>query len=167
MGSNRVGHVWVTSLGHRGDNPKGNQPWIFIGRTGAEAEVPILWPPDEKIWLIGKDLDPGKDWGQEEKALTEDEMIGWHHWLNGHEFEQTQGDSKGQRSLAHWSSWGHRVGHNLSTEQQQHYSTGLSCPLNRNFTHIQFCSTLFGHFGNTGMLSYTDLLNVWLRHFIT
>ena len=65
---------------------KGNQSWLFIGRTDAEAEAPILWPPDEN-WLIGKDPDAGKDWGQEEKGVTEDEMVVWHHWLNGHEFE--------------------------------------------------------------------------------
>ena len=75
-------------------NPKGNQPWIFTGRTDAEAEAPILWPPDVKSWLNGKDPDAGKDWGQEEKAVTEDEMIRWHHWLNGCEFKQTPGDGK-------------------------------------------------------------------------
>ena len=67
-------------------NPKGNQSWIFIGRTDAEAETPILWPPDAKNWLIGKDPDAGKDWRREEKGTTEDEMVGWHHWLDGHEF---------------------------------------------------------------------------------
>ena len=67
--------------------PKGNQFWIFIGRTDAEAETPILWPPDVKNWLIGKDPHAGKDWKWEEKGMTEDEMVGWHHWLNGHEFE--------------------------------------------------------------------------------
>ena len=66
---------------------KGNQSWIFIGKTDAEAEAPILWPPDAKNWLIGKDPDTGKDWRQEEKGMTEDEMVGWHHQLNGHEFE--------------------------------------------------------------------------------
>ena len=76
-------------------NPKGNQPWIFIGRTNAEAEAPILWPPDAKNWLIWKDPDAGKDWGQEEKATAEDEMVGSHHWLNAQEFEQTQGNSEG------------------------------------------------------------------------
>ena len=76
-------------------NPKGNQPWIFIGRTNAEAEAPILWPPDAKSWVIEKDPDAGKDWRQEEKGETEEEIIGWHHWLNGHEFEQTPGDSEG------------------------------------------------------------------------
>ena len=67
-------------------NPKGNQPWIFIGRTDVEAETPILWPPDVKSWLTGKDPDAGKYWGQEEKGTTEDEMVGWHHQLNEHEF---------------------------------------------------------------------------------
>ena len=80
-------------------NPKGNQSWIFIGRTDAEAEALILWPPDAKSWLILKDPDAGKDWGQK-KGATEDEMTGWHHWLNGHEFEQTLGDTEGQGSLA-------------------------------------------------------------------
>ena len=74
-------------------NPKGNQSWIFIERTDTEAERPTLWPPDGKNWLIWKDLDAGKDWRQEEKGTTEDEMVGWHHQLNGHEFEQTPGDS--------------------------------------------------------------------------
>ena len=67
-------------------HPKGNQSWIFTGRTDVEAESPVLWPPDAKSWLIWKDPDAGKDWGQEEKGATEDEMVGWHHWLNGHEF---------------------------------------------------------------------------------
>ena len=68
-------------------NPKGDQSWVFIGRTDTEAETPILWPPDAKIWLIWKDPDAGKDWRQKEKGTTEDEMVGWHHWFNGHEFE--------------------------------------------------------------------------------
>ena len=121
-------HVWMCELGHKESwapknwyfwtvvlektlespldckeikpvNPKGNQSWIFIGRTDAEAETPILWPPDAKNWLIRKDWMFMKDWRQEKKRMTEDEMVGWHHWLNGHEFEQTQGDSKGQRRL--------------------------------------------------------------------
>ena len=82
-------------------NPKENQFWIFIGRTDAEAEAPILWPPDAKNWLIWKNPDAGKDWRQEEKGTTEDEVVGWHHWLNGHEFN-------GQGSLACCSSWGHK-----------------------------------------------------------
>ena len=86
-------------------NPKGNQPWIFIGRTDAEAEAPILWPLDVKSQLIGKDPDAGKDWRQEVK---EDEMVGWHHWLNRHEFEQAPGDGEGQRGLACCSPWGRK-----------------------------------------------------------
>ena len=87
-------------------NPKGNQPWIFIGRT--DTETPILWPPDAKNWLIGKDSDAGKDWRQEETGMTEDEMVGWHPWLNGHEFEQALEDGEGQGSLACCSPWGHK-----------------------------------------------------------
>ena len=79
--------------------PKENQPWIFIGRTDAEAEAPVLWPHDAKSQLTEKDPDAGKDWRQEEKRVTEDVMVGWHHSLNGHEFEQTAGDGEGQRSL--------------------------------------------------------------------
>ena len=89
-------------------NPKGNQPWVFIGRTDAETEAPVLWPPDEKSWLIWKDPDAGKDWRQEEKETTEDEMVGWYHWFDGHEFEQGPGDGEGQGSLACCSSWVHR-----------------------------------------------------------
>ena len=86
----------------------------------AEAEVPILWPPDAKSWLIGKDSDAGKDWRQEEKGMTENEMVGWYHRLNGHEFEHTLGDDEGQGSLVHCSPWGsQRVRHNWATEQQQ------------------------------------------------
>ena len=86
-------------------NPKGNQSWIFIGRTDAEAETPILWPPGVKNWLIGKDPDAGKDWRQEEKGTTEDEMVGWHHQLNGCEFEQALGVGDGQGSLVCGSPW--------------------------------------------------------------
>ena len=93
-------------------NPKGNQSWTFIGKTDTEAEAPILWPSDSKNWLIGKDPDAGKGWRQEEKGMTEDEMVGWHHRLNGHEFVQAQGDDEGQGSLACCNLWGHRVGHN-------------------------------------------------------
>ena len=87
-------------------NPKGNQSWIFIGRIDAEAEAPILWPPDMKNWFTGKDPDAGKDWRQEEKGKIEDETIGWHHWLDGHEFEQAPGVGDGQGSLACCSPWG-------------------------------------------------------------
>ena len=102
-------------------NPKGNQLCIFIGRTDAEA--PILWPPVVKNWLTGKDPDAGKDWEQEEKETTEDEMVGWHHQHNGHEFEQTVGDSEGQGSLACCSLWDHE-------------EWGKTWPLNNNNTKL-------------------------------
>ena len=89
-------------------NPKGNQSWIFIGRTDAEAESPILLPCDTKNWLIGKDPDSGKDWGQEQKGTTEDEMVGWHPQLNGHEFGWTPGVGDGQGCLACCSPCGHK-----------------------------------------------------------
>ena len=87
-------------------NPKGNQSWIFTRRTDAEVEVPIIWPPDVKNWLIGKDPHAGKGWRQEEKGITEGEMVGWHDWFNGHEFEHAPGDGEGQGSLACCSPWG-------------------------------------------------------------
>ena len=85
---------------------KGNQSWVFIGRTDAEAETPIFWPPDVKSWLIWKIPDAGKDWGQEEKGMTEDEMVGWHHRLYGHGFGWTLRVGDGQWGLASCSSWG-------------------------------------------------------------
>ena len=88
-------------------HPQRNQSWIFIGRTDAEAEALILWPPDAKNWLIGKDPDAGKDWRQKEKGMTEDEMVGWHQQLDGHEFEQAPGVGDGQGGLACCSVWGH------------------------------------------------------------
>ena len=103
---------WATEHIHTYFNIKwtkvGNQSWIFIGRSDAEAETPILWPPDEKNWLIWKDPDAGKDWRREEKGTIEDEMAGWHHWLNGHEFEWTTGVGDGQGGLACCSPWGRK-----------------------------------------------------------
>ena len=88
-------------------NPKGNQPWIVIGMIDAEAEALILWPPNVKSWCIREDPDAVKDWGQEEKG-TEDEMVGWHHQLNGHEFERAPGDGEGQGRLSCCSPLGHK-----------------------------------------------------------
>ena len=87
---------------------KGDQSWVFFGRTDAKGETPVLWSPHVKSWLIGKDSDAGKDWGQEEKGMTEDEMAGWHHWLDGHEFGWTPGVGDGQGGLACCDSRGHK-----------------------------------------------------------
>ena len=101
-------------------NTKGNQSWIVIGRTDAEAEAPIFWPPDAKSQIFGKDPDVGRDRRQEDKGMTEDEMAGWHHWINGHEFEQTLGNGEGQGSLVYCGPWGHKeLDTNWVTEQQQ------------------------------------------------
>ena len=87
---------------------EGDQPWDFFGRNEAKAETPVLWPPHVKSWLIGKDSDAGRDWGQEEKGTTEDEMAGWHHWLDGHESEWISGIGDGQGGLACCDSWGRK-----------------------------------------------------------
>ena len=117
-------------------NPKGNQPWIFIGRTDTEAPTDggqssnfgHFWPPDAKSQLTGKDPDAGKDWGQEEKGATEDEMVEWYHRLNEHEFEQTSGDSEKQRSLA-CSPWGWKEldTNDLVPEQRQQMTYSILC----------------------------------------
>ena len=98
-------------------HPKENQSWIFIGKIDAEAEATILWLPDANSWLTGKDPDAGKDWGQKKKGMTEDEMVGWYHWLNGHEFEQGLGVGDEQGNLACHSPWGwENARHNCATE---------------------------------------------------
>ena len=111
-------------------HPIGDQSWVFFGRTDAKAETPILWPPHAKSWLIGKDSDAGKDWGQEEKGMTEDEMAGWHHRLNGHEFGWTPGVGDGQgvihgvaKSRTWLSDW---------TELNRHFTTPSRGPWPRN-----------------------------------
>ena len=88
-------------------HPKRNQSWIFIGRTDIEAETPTPWPPDAKNWLIWKNPDPGEDWKQEEKETRESEMVGWHHWFDGHEYEQPSGVGDRQGGLVCCSPWGH------------------------------------------------------------
>ena len=100
-------------------HPKGNQSWVFIGRTDAEAETPVLWPPDAKSWLIWKAPNAGKDWGQEEKGTTEDEMTGWYHRLNGRESEWTPGVGDGQGGLACCDSWG---GKELDTTERLNWT---------------------------------------------
>ena len=97
-------------------HPKGDQSWVFIGRTDVEDEAPIRWLHYAKSWLIRKDPDDGKDWGQEEKRMAEDDMVGWHHRLDGHDFEQAPGVGDGQGGLAFCCPWGRRVGHDWVTE---------------------------------------------------
>ena len=97
-------------------NPKGNQSWVFVGRTDAEAKAPILWLPDVTNWFIKKDPDAGKDWRQEKNGTREDKMVGWHHQLHGHEFEQAPGDGEGRGSLACCSPCSHRLGQDWVTE---------------------------------------------------
>ena len=92
---------------------EGDQPWDFFGGNDAKAETPVLWPPHAKSWLIGKDSDAGRDWGREEKGTTEDEMAGWHHWLDGHESGWTPGVGDGQGGLACCNSWGHKESEQL------------------------------------------------------
>ena len=109
-------------------HPKGNQPWIVFGRTDAEAEASILWPPDGKNWLIGKDPGDGKDSRQGEKGTTEDEMVGWHYWLDGHEFQQALGAGDGQGSLACYSLWGHKELTRLSDWTELNWAEGVKSP---------------------------------------
>ena len=120
--------------------PKGNQSWIFTGRTDAEAETPILWPLDTKNWLIGKDPDAGKDWRQEERETIEDEMVGWHHWFDGHECEQAPGVGDGQGSLVCCSPW---VRKELDTTETE--LNGNS----RLFKSLLFCVKQLPMYSNT------------------
>jgi len=117
-------------------HPKGNQSWIFIGMTDAETETPIIWPPDVKNWLIGKDSDAGKDWRQEERQTTEDEMVACHHRLNGYEFKQASGVGDGQGSLVCCSPWGHKES---DTTEQLNLAdwTEQLCSLERNLSQPQ------------------------------
>ena len=109
---------------------KGDQSWVFIGETDAEAETPILWPPDVKNWLNGKDPDAGKDWGQEEKGTTEDEMVRWHHQLDGHGFGWTPGVGDGQGGLACCGSWGHKESDTTERLNCWHFVfSPMTCPL--------------------------------------
>ena len=128
-------------------HPKGNQSWIFIGRTDAEAETPILWPPDAKSWLIWKDPDSGTDWRQEEKGTTADETVGWHHWLYRHEFEQAPGIGDRQRSLACCSPWGRKESDTTErlnwTELTQIYIPSPDLSSNMHFKHCMLKTELW------------------------
>ena len=107
---------------------EGDKPWVFFGRNDAKAETPVLWTPHAKSWLIGKDSDAGRDWGQEEKGMTEDEMVGWHHWLDGRDFERTPGVGDGQGGLACWDSWGRKE---LDTTEWLNWTESFGSMLNR------------------------------------
>ena len=120
-------------------NPKGNQSWIFIERTDAEAETPILWPPDAKKWVTGKDPDAGKDWRREEKGTTQDEMAGWHHWLNGHEFEEVLGVGDGQGGLVCCSPWGRKESDMIETAART--QAVLLLLLLSRFSRVRLCAT--------------------------
>ena len=119
---------------------KGDQSWLFIGKTDVEAETPILWSPDAKNWLIGKDPDAWKDWGQEEKGTTEDEMVGWHHWLDGHEFEQALGVGDGQGSLVCCSSWGCKE---LDTTERLNWTDWSESSMELKIYSLRFCPQHF------------------------
>ena len=127
----------LDSKGVKPVHPKVNQFWIFIGRTDVEPEAPILWPPDVKNWLIGKDPDAGKYWRQE-KRMTEDEMVGWHHQLDGHEFEQASGVGDGQGGLVYCSSWGHKE---LDMTEQLNWAEWRKS--NRNSSYLNKYNRLF------------------------
>ena len=114
-----------------------DQPWVFFGRNNAKAETPVLWPPHAKSWLTGKDSDAGRDWGQEEKGTTEDEMAGWHHWLDGHKFEWTLGVGDGQGGLVCCDSWGRKELDRLSNWTNNYSIAAASAP-----KLLQSCLTL-------------------------
>ena len=119
---------------------EGDQSWVVFGRNDAKAETPVLWPPHAKSWLIEKDFDAGRDWGQEEKGTTEDEMAGWHHWLDGHEFEWTPGDGDGQGCLACCNSWGRKESGTTEQLNWTELNKVLFYFLSRLFSSIQSCS---------------------------
>ena len=134
-------------------HPKGNQSWMFIRRTDVEAKIPILWPPDAKNWLIWKDPNAGKDWGQEEKGTTEDELAGWHHWLNGHEFGWTPGVGDGQGGLACCDSWGRKESD--TTEQLNWTELNAGCNLISVFnllTILLILSSIYKEYRNVDIL---------------
>jgi len=133
---------------------EGDQPWDLFGRNDAKAETPVLWPPHAKSWLIGKDSDAGMDWGQEEKGTTEDEMAGWHHWLDGPESEWTPGVGVGQGGLACCDSWGHKE---LDTTEGLNWSE-LNLTFHKNFlwcVELSNWLTLERHFPNE-VIEYTN-----------
>ena len=131
---------------------EGNQSWNFFGRNDAKAETPLLWPPHAKSWLIGRDSDAGRDWGQEEKGTTEDEMAGWHHQLDGHEFGWTPGVGDGQGGLACCNSWGHKESD--TTEQ-----------LNWTETVVKHSCFYLDHAMVLNILTQTMNYEIWRQNF--
>ena len=143
-------------------HPRGNQSWIFIGRTDAEAEVPILWPPDVKSWFIGKDPDIRKDWRQEEKEMTEGEMARWHHWFSGHEFEQGLRDGDGQGSLVCCSPWGCReldTTERLNNRQQQGVHVLIWCTSLFQTEVTRYFQPLFGQLFRNRIIEW--IIKLW------
>ena len=155
-------------------NPKGNQPWIFIGRTHAEAEVLVLCPTDAKNWLAGNDSDVGKDWGQEEKGVTEVEMVKWHHWLNGHESEQAPGDSEDQGSLECYSPWGRKEwdttewlnNNNICASYWNKIVNGILCNVQNHFKNgkninVQYLLCLHNIYVKVFLVQWKISTNSW------
>ena len=156
----------LDSKGIKSVNLKGNQPWIFIERTDAEAEDPVLclhtWWEEPTHW---KDPDAGKDWGQEEKGAIEDEMVGWHHWLNGHEFEQTPGDSEEQGRLAYYSLWGHKetdrtegLNNNQPPCPTILNTIALHCNCYNKMQIMHICTTWIWQYEQTNVIKYWQSL---------
>ena len=146
-------------------HPRGDQSWVFTGRTDVEAETPILWPPDVKSWLIGKDPDGGKDWEREEKGTAEDEMVGWHHWLNGHGYGWTPGVGDRQGCVLRFMV-SQRVGHNWATElNRTEWTSGffyLNCAVKCSWSEPQDSSQSSFHFlyRDSPSLSAKDIMNL-------
>ena len=189
MGSQRVRHDWATEhLSKAGRNPrnpqsrlektlehpldckeiqpvhpKGDQSWVFIGKTDVEAETPILWPPHVKSWLIGKDPDAGKDWGQEEKGVVEDEMVGWYHWLNGRESEWTLGFGDGQGGLVCCNSWGRKKLHRI---ERLNWTEPASQNIKQNRKEWDLSPTEEWGYLPIVCLSTYELRGVWTRRWL-
>ena len=149
-------------------HPEGDQPWDFFGRNDAKAETPVLWPPDVKSWLIGKDSDAGRDWQQEEKGTTEDEMAGWHHWLDGHESQWTLGVGDGQGGLVCCDSWGRKES---DTTERLNWTEGH---LNKVWRLIDNNSSILAHslWQNTLLIKDVNRRNwslweLYLKFFVT
>ena len=146
---------------------EGDQSWVFIRRTDVEAETPIFWSPDEKSWLIWKDPDAGKDWGWEEKGLTEDEIVGWHHWLNGHEFELTTQVGNGQGGLVCCSMGSQRVRHDWATElnETEPFRRQMEDSLKREFFLMNWqLQSVNKKFRWSFLINHSHCFALWVLH---